>query len=148
MTVYFPDVSAFQKGISLKGAPAAAVKATEGTGWTSSDYSAAIGRARNAGCFAIAYHFLHSGAAAAQAAHAHQVAGSTPLMLDAEPSGSSRPGMGDTLGFIDAYRGLGGTCNLVYFPRWYWGQIGSRQPVRPGQPQMRPLVLRVHRVHG
>ena len=33
--------------------------------------------------------------------------------------------MGDTLGFIDAYRGLGGIVNLVYFPRWYWGQIGS-----------------------
>ena len=125
ITVYFPDVSAFQKGISLRGAPAAAIKATEGTGWTSSDYSSAVGRARAAGCFAIAYHFLHAGSVAAQAAHAHAVAGSTPMMLDTEPTGTSRPGMGDTLGFIDAYRKLGGTVNLVYFPRWYWSQIGS-----------------------
>ena len=93
-----------------------AIKATEGTGWTSSDYAPAIGRARMAGAFALAYHFLHAGSAAAQAAHAHAVAGRTPLMLDAEPTGSSRPGLGDITGFIDAYRRLGGTCNLVVLP--------------------------------
>lgn len=124
MTVYFPDISAFQAGISLAGAPAAAIKSTEGTGWTSSDYAKAVVRARNAGCFAMAYHFLHSGSAGAQAAHAHGVVGGTPLMLDAEPTGSSRPGMGDITGFIDAYRKLGGVVNLVYFPNWYWTQIG------------------------
>ena len=134
MTVYFPDVSAFQKGISLNGAPAAAIKSTESTNWTSSDYSAAIGRARSAGCFAMAYHFLHSGNPAGQAAHAYAVVGKTPLMLDAEPTGSSRPGMGDVTGFIDAYRRLGGVVNLVYFPNWYWGQIG--------RPSLAPLASR------
>ena len=134
MTLYFPDVSAFQAGISLAGAPAVAIKATEGAGWTSSDYAPAIGRARMAGAFAIAYHFLHAGSAAAQAAHAHTVAGRTPMMLDAEPTGSSRPGMGDVCGFIDAYRRLGGTCNLVYLPRWYWNQIGC--------PSLGPLASR------
>ena len=78
MTLYFPDISAFQAGISLTHAPAVAIKATEGTGWTSSDYAPAIGRARRAGAFAMAYHFLHAGSAAAQAAHAHAVAGCTP----------------------------------------------------------------------
>ena len=63
MTVYFPDVSAFQAGISLAGAPAAAIKATEGTSWASSDYGPAIRRARTAGCFAMAYHFQHAGSA-------------------------------------------------------------------------------------
>ena len=125
MTVYFPDISAFQAGISLAGAPAVAIKATEGTTWTSSDYAAAVGRARSAGCFAMAYAFLHAGAGAAQAAHAHAVAGGTPMMVDCEPTGSSRPGLGDVTGFTDAYRRLGGTCNLVYLPRWYWGQLGS-----------------------
>lgn len=133
-TLFFPDISAFQAGISLAGATAVAIKATEGAGWTSSDYAPAIGRARMAGAFAMAYHFLHAGTPAAQAAHAHTVAGRTPLMLDAEPTGSSRPGMGDITGFIDAYRRLGGTCNLVYLPRWYWGQIGS--------PSLGPLAAR------
>jgi hypothetical protein len=134
MTVYFPDVSAFQAGISLAGAPAVCIKATEGTSWASSDYGPAIGRARAAGCFAMAYHFLHAGSAGAQAAHAHAVAGGTPLMLDAEPTGSSRPGLGDACAFTDAYRQLGGTCALVYLPRWYWGQLGS--------PSLAPLARR------
>jgi peptidoglycan hydrolase-like protein with peptidoglycan-binding domain len=125
MTIYFPDISAFQKGISLNGAVAAAIKATEGTGWTSSDYSPAMGRARTAGCFGIGYHFLHGGSAAAQAKHCHDVVGGTPLMLDWEPTGSSRPGVGDATGFIDAYRKLGGVCNFMYLPHWYWQQIGS-----------------------
>jgi lysozyme len=53
------------------------------------------------------------------------VVGGTPLMLDAEPTGSSRPSVGDCTGFIDAYRRLGGIVNLVYLPRWYWQQLGS-----------------------
>ena len=134
MTLYFPDISAFQAGISIAGAPAVCIKATEGTGWTSSDYAPAAGRARLAGAFAMAYHFLHAGNPAGQAGHAHAVAGGTPMMLDAEPTGSSRPGMGDVCGFIDAYRKLGGTCTLVYFPRWYWSQIGS--------PSLGPLATR------
>ena len=52
-TLFFPDVSAFQAGISLAGAPAVAIKATEGAGWTSPDYAPAVGRARMAGAFAI-----------------------------------------------------------------------------------------------
>ena len=89
MTCYFPDVSSYQAGISLAGAPAAAIKSTEGTGWTSSDYAKAIGRARSAGCYPIAYHFLHAGSASAQAARNwrhHR--------------------------FIDAYRKLGGVGQL------------------------------------
>ena len=134
MTIYFPDISAFQKGISLNGAVAAAIKATEGTGWTSSDYSPALGRARSAGCFPVAYHFLHSGSAAAQAKHCHDVAGGTPLMLDLEPTGSSRPSLGDGAGFIDAYRRLGGICSFCYLPNWYWQQIG--------RPSLGPLISR------
>jgi Glycosyl hydrolases family 25/Putative peptidoglycan binding domain len=134
MTVHFPDISGYQSGISLAGAPAACIKATEGASWANSDFGPALGRARAAGAFAMAYHFLHAGSPAAQAAHAHAVAGGTPLMLDTEPAGSSRPSLGDACAFTDAYRQLGGTCSLVYFPRWYWGQLGS--------PSLAPLARR------
>jgi len=133
-TTMFPDISGYQAGISLAGAPIAAIKATEGTGYVSSDYQPALGRARAAGCFPVAYHFLHGGNAAGQAAFCHGRVGATPLMLDAEPTGSSRPSLADVQHFIDAYRSGGGVCNLVYLPRWYWSQIGS--------PSLTPLIQR------
>ena len=55
-------------------------------------------------------------------------------MLDWEPAGSSRPGVGDATGFIDAYRRAGGVCNLLYFPHWYWDQIG--------RPSLAPFITR------
>ena len=112
-TLYFPDISSYQAGVSLAGAPAAAIKSTEGTGWTSSDYAKAIGRARSAGTFAMAYHFLHGGGASAQASHAYAVAGKTPLMLDAEPTGSSRPGMGDITASSTPTASWAGSVSLV-----------------------------------
>jgi peptidoglycan hydrolase-like protein with peptidoglycan-binding domain len=125
MTLHFPDISAYQAGISLAGAPAVAIKATEGTGWRNPDYLPALARAHAAGAFAIAYHFLAEGDTARQAAYCHGIVHSTPLMLDAEPSGSSRPLLADVTEFIDAYRALGGIVNLCYLPRWYWAQLGS-----------------------
>ena len=40
--------------------------------------------------------------------------------------------MNDILDFVKAYRALGGTCHLVYLPRWYWLTMGS--------PDLTPLV--------
>lgn len=124
-TLYYPDVSGYQRGISFSGAPACCVEATESTNYTSPDYGPAKGRAASAGAWFFAYHFLHAGNAAGQAAYCQGVVGGTPLMLDVEVTGSSQPGMADTTGFIDRYRQLGGICNLCYLPRWYWQQIGS-----------------------
>jgi len=42
--------------------------------------------------------------------------------------------MADIQHFIDAYRSSGGTCNLIYLPRWYWSQLGS--------PSLSPLIQR------
>lgn len=135
MTLYYPDVSSFQSGVSFSGAPAACVKCTEGTGYVSPDYGPAKSRAAQAGALFFAYHFLHAGSAAAQAAHCHGVAGSTPLMLDWEATTGSNPGMADAEAFIDEYRRLGGTVNLAYLPRWYWsGTLGS--------PSLSPLASR------
>jgi peptidoglycan hydrolase-like protein with peptidoglycan-binding domain len=134
MTIYYPDISSYNAGVSLNGAPAVCIKVTEGTSYVNPDYSPALGRAHSAGAYAFAYHFLRQGNAAAQAGWAHQHAGSTPLMLDFEPTGNSSPQVGDATAFIDEYRKLGGIIHLNYFPHWYWQQIGG--------PSLQPFVSR------
>ena len=126
MTIYYPDVSSFQSGVSFAGVAAVAVKATEDTGYVNPDFSPAVKRAADAGAFLVAYHFLHQGNAAEQAKFAHQTAGSVPLMLDVEAEGNSNPGVMDVVDFVNAYRALGGVVYLVYLPHWYWqSNIGS-----------------------
>ena len=124
MTIFYPDISAFQGNISLFGAVAVCAKATEGTGWTSSNYAWQKAEAARRGAFFFAYHFLHAGNAAAQAQHCFNVVGKTPLMLDFEPS-STHPSVSDALAFVDKFRALGGIVNLLYLPHWYWQQLGS-----------------------
>lgn len=125
MTLFYPDVSAYEEGISLSGAAAACIKITEGTGWLSSDWMPAVGRAAKAGCWPFGYHFLHAGNGSGQAAWCHQHAAGHPVMLDWEPTGTSKPGVADAEAFVDNFRHAGGTCNLLYLPNWYWQQLGS-----------------------
>jgi GH25 family lysozyme M1 (1,4-beta-N-acetylmuramidase) len=134
MTIYYPDISGYNAGISLAGAPAVCIKVTEGASFANPDYFSALGRAHDAGAYPFAYHFLHQGNATGQASWAHQHAGSTPLMLDFEPTGASNPLVSDATAFIDEYRKLGGVIHLNYFPHWYWQQIGS--------PSMQPFLSR------
>jgi GH25 family lysozyme M1 (1,4-beta-N-acetylmuramidase) len=134
VTLRYPDISAYQAGISLAGAVAVCIKVTEGADWANSDYLAALARAADAGAWAFAYHFLHAGATARQAAWCRQHDAGRPLMIDAEPTTGSRPGLGDITAFTDAYRAGGGRAGLVYLPRWYWEQIGS--------PNLAPLAGR------
>jgi glycosyl hydrolase family 25/putative peptidoglycan binding protein len=139
VTIFFPDISAFQAGIAVSGAPAVIIKCTEGTGWRNSDFGPAVGRARAARVFPAAYHFLHAGGPAGQAAWCNGNDGGLPLMLDFEPAGSSRPSVADAAGFIDAYRHGGGVCNLLYLPHWYWQQLGS-PPLAPFTQRKMALV--------
>lgn len=124
MTIYFPDISGFQAGVSLHGAPAVLVKATEGTGWFNPDYQPAKTRAAKSGTFFCAYHFLHRGNTVAQARYAYSHAGQTPLMVDFEPTSGSNPQIADAVAFINEYRRQGGVTYLVYLPQWYWSQLG------------------------
>lgn len=124
MEIFYPDIASFQKGISLKGALAVSCKVTEGTNYVNPDYNRARANAAANGTFFFAYHFLHNGSAATQAAWCLSHAGKTPIMLDFEPS-STRPTLTDCLNFIDTYRRLGGVIHLVYLPHWYWQEIGS-----------------------
>jgi peptidoglycan hydrolase-like protein with peptidoglycan-binding domain len=132
MTIFYPDISAFQAGISVAGATAVCVKATEGSGWFSSDYDRAMAQAKADGVFAFAYHFLHAGNVSAQAAWCFSHVAATPLMLDFEPTLGSDPTIVDAVGFMNAYRSMGGKITLNYFPHWYWQQLGS--------PSLSPLA--------
>lgn len=127
MTIFYPDISSFQAGISLKGALAACCKATEGTNYVNPDYLRAKQNAKANGTFFFAYHFLHHGSAVAQAEFCFRTVGKTPLMLDVEPEPGigSAPTVADVLTFIAEYRKLGGVIHLIYLPRWYWTEQGS-----------------------
>jgi|HubBroStandDraft_1064217.scaffolds.fasta_scaffold06809_3 GH25 family lysozyme M1 (1,4-beta-N-acetylmuramidase) len=127
MTIFYPDVSDYQAGISFAGCVIAMVKATENNDYTNPDYASAKARAASAGAYFCAYHFLHAGNGAGQASYAHGVVGSeVPLMIDCEPtyntngSIASAPQVTDVVAFVNQYRALGGKVYLLYLPRWYW----------------------------
>jgi hypothetical protein len=157
VTLYFPDVSAWQAGISLAGAHAVAVKVTEGLGYLSPSFTGQLTEAGRAGAFSLGYHFLHQGSGAAQADYCHLHAGSLPMMVDFEPIASltgdvsrrseasrdsridevmaaSTPTLADVTAFTDRYRALGGILHRVYLPRWYHQELGS--------PSLEPLASR------
>ncbi len=131
MTIFYPDISGYQGNIDLTGIPAVCAKATEGTTFTSPAYAGQKAMAARDGAFFFAYHFLHSGDGARQADHCGSVAGTTPLMLDMEPAGTSEPKIYDAVAFTDAHRKAGGTVSLLYLPHWYWLQLGA--------PDLKPL---------
>src|SRR6516225_9558777 len=133
MTIFYPDVSSYQAGISFANCVIAVAKATEGSGYTNPDYASAKVRAANAGAFFCAYPFLRAGNGAAQASYARSVVGSeVPLMIDCEAEYNSNgtlasaPQVSDIVDFVNEYRALGGKTYLLYLPHWYWqGDMGQ-----------------------
>jgi peptidoglycan hydrolase-like protein with peptidoglycan-binding domain/GH25 family lysozyme M1 (1,4-beta-N-acetylmuramidase) len=133
MTIFYPDVSDYQAGISFAGCVIAMVKATENDDYVNPDYAPAKVRAADAGAYFCAYHFLHAGNGAGQASYAHgEVGSSVPLMIDCEPTYNSNgtiasaPQISDVVDFVSQYRALGGKTYLLYLPHWYWsGDLGS-----------------------
>jgi GH25 family lysozyme M1 (1,4-beta-N-acetylmuramidase) len=158
VTIYLPDVSVYQAGISLSGALAVAIKYSEGTGYLNPARAEQSAEASRHDAFEVAYHFLHQGQAAQQAVFAHAHAGSTPAMVDAEPlltldgkvnrrsavsrdaelaetvDMASRPVIADICEYVDAYRAAGGVIHWVYLPHWWWQALGS--------PSLKPLTDR------
>jgi GH25 family lysozyme M1 (1,4-beta-N-acetylmuramidase) len=133
VTIKGPDVSNFQSGLRLTaGTPYAAAKSSEGTTFKDGSYQNFKSQAANIGAVFSAYHFLHSGNVKAQAQFAYGIVGKTPLFVDVEATGTSKPMLADVTGFIDAYRALGGVVWAAYIPKWYWsGTMGS--------PSLKPL---------
>lgn len=128
-TTFFPDISHYQTGLNLKGAPAVIAKATEGSTFRDPAYAGFTAQAATLGIPFAAYHWLNTVDLAAQAANAFAVARSTPLMWDCEAAGATVPRI---LDITTRYRNLGGIATLCYLPRWWWQQLGS--------PDLRPLA--------
>jgi peptidoglycan hydrolase-like protein with peptidoglycan-binding domain len=133
MTIFYPDVSSAQAGISFAGCAIAVVKATESTNYTNPDYTPAKARAASAGAYFCAYHFLHGGNGAGQATFAHSVVGNqVPLMLDVEQvQNATSPQISDVVDFVTQYRALGGVIYLLYLPHWYWSGNLSQASLTP-----------------
>jgi hypothetical protein len=140
-TTFYPDISGFQRGISLAGADAVCIKATEGTYYANGDYARAKSNAQTHNAYPFAYHFLvtkgfnGSGGPVEQARWCFQHVGKTPVMLDVELEGSSSPGVSAAAAFVDEFRKLGGVIHLVYLPHWYWRD-------HLGSPDLGPLKRR------
>ena len=127
MTVFYPDISSYEEGLRIQpGTVAVVAKATEGTYYVDKFYDDFKAQAANAGAIFSGYHFLVTGSSAADQAQAYfNKAGSTPCMLDVETTGTSKPSVDLVVAFIEALKGLGGRVWGVYFPQWYWGQVGG-----------------------
>jgi len=127
MTIFFPDISSYEAGLKVQpGTVAVIAKATEGIGYSDAYYADFKNQARAIGAVFSGYHFLRSDSdPAAQAAHYFNVAGNTPCMLDVETTGNSKPGVAQVVAFMEALRGRGGRVWGVYFPQWYWGEVGG-----------------------
>jgi hypothetical protein len=130
VTIQFPDVSHYQSGLSLKGAPAVIAKATQGNSYRDPAYAGFKAQAAALGIPFAAYHWLDTTDAAAQARNAYAVVGpNVALMIDDEQGVIN---VGHTLAFVAPYRKLGGRVVLEYAPRWVWQNSGS--------PDLRPLA--------
>jgi hypothetical protein len=130
MTIFGPDISSYQSGLSLSRLADASfviAKTTEGTYYTDADYQAWRSQAAQLRKPFVWYHFLSGESTSAQAAHTAANVGDSALpgMLDAEPEGSYSPSLAQIVGYIDAAIARGLNLRLVYLPRWYWEQIGS-----------------------
>lgn len=127
MTIFYPDYSSFQGQATVPaGTPAIVAKATEGTYYIDADYGYYKSTAERMGIPFSGYHFLKADIdPAAQALYYYNFAGSTPCMLDVETENSSKPNVDQVLTFMTALKGHGGRVWGVYFPQWYWGQVGG-----------------------
>lgn len=127
MTIFGPDISNNNGALTLAtGTPFVLAKSSESTNYHDPTYAGFKFQAARIGALFSAYHFLHAGSAAAQARYAYGIVGKTPLMLDVELTGSSKPQLSDVTAFIDEYRAYGGNIWAAYIPHWYWqGDMGS-----------------------
>jgi lysozyme len=127
MTLFYPDLSSYQAGYKVpSGTPAVVAKATEGTYYMDSSFHDFQHQATVLGVPFSGYHFLKAESSPeAQAQYYHDFAGAYPCMLDVETSGTSKPGVDWCLRFMTALKGLGGRVWGVYFPQWYWGEVGG-----------------------
>jgi hypothetical protein len=129
MTIFGIDVSSYQGGIDLgevarEGFTFVIIKATEGGGYTNPHYAAQLAAAQKAGLLTVSYHFVHSADEAGQIRRLEAtVPRGTPVILDAEVDGAGEYPV--TFDLARQVTAAGWPVVGVYFPRWFWEQIGS-----------------------
>lgn len=126
MTIFFPDISSYEAGLVIQpGTVAVVAKATEGTYYRDAQYANFKAQAARVGAVFSAYHFLKAGNGAGQADYCFAMVGATPVMLDVETEGTSKPTVQDCADFIARMRQLGARVWGAYFPQWFWQQVGG-----------------------
>lgn len=116
MTQFIIDISSYQRGLPIEDLPrqgfaAIILKASEGTGWTDPTFAGFCARAKRVGLAVAAYHYLHTGSEAAQAAHcAACVPRDVPVFVDCE-AGATLAG---TYTFARALRAAGRRVPVIY----------------------------------
>jgi hypothetical protein len=99
MTIFFPDMSQFQAGLSASGAVALAARASEGDWLADSGFQGHRTSAALHSAFFMGYHFLESRSSEeAQAEFCHRIAGKTPLFVDIEPVAGTGIALADHTG--------------------------------------------------
>jgi Putative peptidoglycan binding domain/Glycosyl hydrolases family 25 len=139
MTIWFPDLSHYNNVSVEPKTVAVCAKATQAVGLVDSAYYKFRQQAADVGAIFFAYHWLNLHSISEQAQHAYAIVGpDTPLMIDAEDTTGNTGFSGyltvqSIIDFVNAYRSLGGICNLVYLPHWYWQN-------RMGSPDLQSLA--------
>lgn len=131
MTTFGLDVSRFQNinlGAAAKqGYDFFAAKVTEGQGYVDATYAGNLAEAKSAGALFAAYHFLHSDSSAASQADniaKHIIDTSVPVMIDCEPSGSSKPTLAQANALRSELAKRSIRATILYFPNFWWTQEG------------------------
>lgn len=132
MTYFIPDVSHYQKGLSVRslkkqGFDALIAKCTQGVHYFDPEYNNFRLQAKKNFMPFAAYHFLEHGNVKDQvknlAFHIHDK--SIPVMVDFEPTKTSRPTWRDYTDFLRYAHEEGLVVSLTYLPHWYWEQVGA-----------------------
>jgi len=116
MTAFAADISHYQAGITLSelrkaGVSAVVLKVTESDNFADSSFTSYLAEARRIGMPVAAYHFLHSGNIAAQAAWcARHTPADVPVFVDAEGGLSVSQGKA----FASALKARGRRVPVIY----------------------------------
>lgn len=127
---HWDDVAAIGQG-SFNPTRSVCAKATQGTGFTDSQYHNTQAKATKGSHHFWGYHFLNPGDIAAQARHAYSVLGKTPAMLDLEVYEGRFPSLAEAVLFVKTFRGLGGIMNIDYLPEWFWKEHWKSVSLKP-----------------
>jgi hypothetical protein len=140
LTSFGVDISGFNNPnlavLKEHGISFVASQVTDGRGFADWNFAGNYQASRRDGIAFQAYHFMRSTSTVRdQLANIadHIVDKRIPVSLDCEPAQTSRPTLVHVRQFIDLAPRYGIRLSMLYFPHWYWMQLGA--------PSLRGLPL-------